>query len=48
MPAQVSSGALTRQSLVWKEGMAQWTPAGQVPELGRLFGGATPPPLPPQ
>src|SRR5690606_37309640 len=48
LPAQVSSGALTRQSLVWKEGMAQWTPAGQVPELGRLFGGATPPPLPPQ
>ena len=34
-------------TLVWKNGMAQWTPAGQVPELGALFA-AVPPPLPPQ
>jgi hypothetical protein len=26
--------------------MAQWTPAGQVPELNNLFA-AVPPPLPP-
>ncbi|EWM16702.1 antifreeze protein, type I [Kutzneria sp. 744] len=44
---QVASGTLTPQSLVWHQGMAQWTPAAQVPELGTLFG-ATPPPLPPQ
>ena len=44
---QVASGVLTPASLVWHAGMAQWTPASQVPELGGLFG-ATPPPLPPQ
>ncbi|GAA3431884.1 SPFH domain-containing protein [Kutzneria kofuensis] len=44
---QVAAGVLTPQSLVWHQGMAQWTPASQVPELGSLFG-ATPPPLPPQ
>jgi membrane protease subunit (stomatin/prohibitin family) len=44
---QVSSGALTRDTLVWREGMAQWTAAGQVPELSPVFG-STPPPLPPQ
>jgi membrane protease subunit (stomatin/prohibitin family) len=44
---QVNSGVLTPQSLVWHQGMGQWTPAAQVPELASLFG-ATPPPLPPQ
>ncbi len=43
---QVQSGQLTRETLVWKEGMAQWTAAGKVPELTGLFG-AVPPPLPP-
>jgi len=43
----VQDGRLTRQTLVWKQGMAQWIPAGQVPEVAALFG-ATPPPLPPQ
>ncbi len=43
----VQSGQLTRETLVWKQGMAQWTQAGQVSELAQLFG-ATPPPLPPQ
>lgn len=43
----VQSGQLTRETLVWKQGMAQWTPAGQVGELAQLFG-AMPPPLPPQ
>ena len=41
-----SSGRLTRDTLVWKQGMAAWTPAGQVGELSGLFG-STPPPLPP-
>jgi len=45
--AQVRGGAITRETLIWKNGMAQWTPAGQVPELGSLFA-AVPPPLPPQ
>ena len=47
LPGQVSSGALTPQTLVWRAGMAQWTPAGQVADLAPVLGG-TPPPLPPQ
>lgn len=43
---QAQSGQLTRDSLVWKEGMPQWTKAGDVPELQGLFG-AVPPPVPP-
>jgi len=39
------SGALTRESLIWKNGMAAWTAAGQVPEVANVFG-AVPPPLP--
>jgi membrane protease subunit (stomatin/prohibitin family) len=45
LQAQVSSGQLTRSSLVWKTGMAQWTKAGDVPELQSLFA-AVPPPVP--
>ncbi|MDB4951492.1 MAG: hypothetical protein JWM27_4141 [Gemmatimonadetes bacterium] len=41
----VESGGLTRDTLVWRDGMAAWTPAAQVPELASLFP-ATPPPLP--
>lgn len=44
LAAQVHGGALTPTTLVWKSGMAQWTPAQQVPELIPVFGG--PPPLP--
>ena len=43
----VGAGTLTRETLVWKDGMAGWLPAAQVPEVGGLFG-AVPPPLPPQ
>ncbi|CAL9359546.1 hypothetical protein SUDANB121_00646 [Nocardiopsis dassonvillei] len=43
---QVGGGRLTRDTLVWKAGMAQWTAAGQVPELAGLFAN-TPPPMPP-
>src|SRR5205823_2744618 len=42
---QVASGQLTRASLVWKQGMAQWTKAGDVAELAPLFANV-PPPLP--
>ena len=28
---------VTPTTLVWKQGMAQWTPAGQVPELAAIF-----------
>jgi membrane protease subunit (stomatin/prohibitin family) len=46
LAAQARSGALTRETLVWSEGMSGWTAAGQVPELASIFG-AVPPPLPP-
>jgi membrane protease subunit (stomatin/prohibitin family) len=39
----VDSGQFTRESMVWCEGMSQWTQAGSVPELAGLFG---PPPFP--
>ena len=37
--------SFTRQTLVWKQGMANWTPAESVPDLANLFA-AVPPPLP--
>jgi hypothetical protein len=42
---QVAQGQLTRSTLVWKSGMAQWTQAGQVPELAPILADV-PPPLP--
>ena len=41
------AGKLTRDTLVWKKGMAQWTKAGDVSEVADLIG-AVPPPLPPK
>jgi hypothetical protein len=43
---RASAGALTPETLVWKQGMGAWTPASQVDELASLFS-AGPPPLPP-
>ena len=43
---QAAAGSLTRASLVWKSGMAQWARAGDVPELAALFANV-PPPVPP-
>lgn len=43
---QIAAGKVTAQTLVWRQGLAAWTPAGQVPELQALFA-AVPPPLPP-
>ena len=44
---QIQSGGLTRDSLVWTEGMPEWKKAGEVSDVVPLFG-ATPPPVPPQ
>jgi len=38
------SGQLKPESLVWRQGMAQWAPAAQTTELAALF--TNPPPLP--
>ncbi len=43
---QVSQGNITRETLVWKEGMANWQPAGEVADLQPLFS-SSPPPIPP-
>ena len=43
--AQAASGALSRASLVWAEGMAGWQAAGEVTDLAPLFT-AVPPPIP--
>ena len=40
---QAASGQLTRASLVWKAGMAQWAKAGEVPELAQIFSNVPPP-----
>ena len=42
---QASAGQLTRDTLVWKNGMAQWVKAGEVAELASLFANV-PPPIP--
>lgn len=46
---RLSSGELSGQTLVWREGMANWLPLGQVPELmGAPTGGMMPQPQPGQ
>ena len=42
---QVAGGQITAQTLVWKAGMTQWTPAQTIGELSALFV-PKPPPLP--
>jgi len=42
----VNDGSMTRESLVWTDGMANWQKASEVDDLKKLFS-ATPPPLPP-
>ncbi|MDX1548134.1 MAG: SPFH domain-containing protein, partial [Rhodothermales bacterium] len=44
---QAQQGQLTRDSLVWTQGMDGWKPAGEVEALRDLFA-SVPPPLPPQ
>lgn len=45
LAAMASAGTLHRETLVWKNGMAGWTAAGQVAELAGIFA-QVPPPLP--
>jgi membrane protease subunit (stomatin/prohibitin family) len=47
LASMAASGTLRRDTLVWKNGMAAWTAAGQITELGGVFA-QVPPPLPPQ
>jgi membrane protease subunit (stomatin/prohibitin family) len=45
LQAKLRDGSLTRATLVWRQGMPEWTPAERVAELAALFA-AMPPPLP--
>jgi len=47
----ISSGQISRDTLIWRNGMPQWTAASQVPDLSPLFpppipGAGGPPPIP--
>jgi membrane protease subunit (stomatin/prohibitin family) len=46
LQGMIGSGSFSRDSMVWKEGMAAWSAASTVSELSSLFGSA-PPPIPP-
>jgi len=49
LKALAQQGQLRQDTLVWKEGMPQWTTAGSVSELGSVFSKVpVPPPLPPR
>jgi membrane protease subunit (stomatin/prohibitin family) len=43
----LSSGQIRPDTLVWSQGMPNWTPAGQVPQLVQMQQTAPPPPPPP-
>ncbi|HNP66477.1 MAG TPA: SPFH domain-containing protein [Aequorivita sp.] len=43
-----ASRTVNKDTLVWKAGLAEWTPLQQIEELKSFLGGNTPPPLPPQ
>ncbi len=45
--SMAQAGAIKPDTLVWKEGMAAWTKAIEIPEVASLVG-RTPPPLPGQ
>lgn len=47
MQAKISSGEISKETLVWKPGMAEWVKAESVEELNGFFA-QTPPPMPPQ
>ncbi len=48
LQALFAGRTINRDSLVWKQGMAAWTPLREVEELKSFLGGNTPPPLPGQ
>ncbi len=46
LAGKAAAGEISRDTLLWKQGMANWTKAGDIAELANLFAN-TPPPLPP-
>lgn len=43
LTTMANEGKITRDSLVWKSGMAAWTPANQLPDLVSIFSNVPPP-----
>lgn len=43
MTQMISSGTLTKDSLIWQQGMADWVKANDVNEIKNLFTGSVPP-----
>lgn len=41
-----ASRTVNRDTLVWKQGLAEWTALKEIEELKSFLGGSTPPPLP--
>ncbi len=48
LKALFAGRTVNKESLVWKQGMSNWTALKEVEELKAFLGGNTPPPLPPQ
>ncbi|MBK7215316.1 MAG: CD225/dispanin family protein [Bacteroidales bacterium] len=44
---QLKEKNITSATRIWYSGLANWTPAGEIPELADIIG-ATPPPITPQ
>ena len=42
----ITQNQITKETLVWREGMGSWVAASQIPEINALFG-SVPPPIPP-
>jgi membrane protease subunit (stomatin/prohibitin family) len=47
MAQGATAGQVTRETLVWTNGLDGWLPAGDVPQLQELFASAAAPPPPP-
>jgi hypothetical protein len=43
---RIQAGAVGPESLAWREGLDDWLPVRQIPELAQLLGGAMPAPQP--
>jgi hypothetical protein len=44
---ELKGKGITRETMVWYEGMGDWKKAGEVPELYQLYNTVAPPPVPP-
>ncbi len=47
LKTMVVNNQFTKETLVWKDGMAGWAAASTIPELTPVFGSVPPPPPPP-